>query len=163
MRGVAATLGMGDGAKNASYDEANKYLTQYAMNAANALGGATDGKIATALSGNASTHISNLAAQDVVRANIGLERMGLAAQQAFQTSGLPENQWLPFKQQWTASHDPRAFVLGEMPPSKAATFVKSLPADQQQTLAQQYNAAVMNGWVPAPAGWTPPQQPQGAQ
>lgn len=152
LRGLAATLGMGDGAKNASYDEANKYLTQYAVNKANTLGGATDSKIATMLSANASTHINNLAAQDVVRANIGLERMGLALQQAFQSSGLPENKWLAFKQDWTAKNDPRVFVLSEMPRDKAGAFVSSLPKHEQEALKAQYIQAVNSGWVPSLVG-----------
>lgn len=60
-----------------AYDEANKYLTQMAMAQPGATG--SNERLSTALSGNASTHISNLAAQDVVKANIALDRQNQAA------------------------------------------------------------------------------------
>ena len=48
-----------------NFDEAKKYLEQYAQGAASSMGPGSDAKLASALSANASTKISNLAAQDV--------------------------------------------------------------------------------------------------
>lgn len=148
-RSLLQTYGVtsADADKIKNYDEANKYLTGYAMNAANSFGAATDSKLASALSANASTHISNLAAQDVVRANLGLERMGIASQDAFAKSGLPGNQYLAFKQQWASQHDPSVFVMNEMPPDKVLSMVQGMKPAQRALLQQQYNDAVKNGWV----------------
>ena len=70
----------------ADYDETNKNLVAYAMSRANAAGGNTDSQLASTLESNANIHISNLAAQNVVKANMGLERMQQAAVQQFQNS-----------------------------------------------------------------------------
>ena len=58
---VGQSLGI-DPSQVANYDTANKYLTAYAAARAGAHGGTTDNQLATTLSSNASTHISNLAA-----------------------------------------------------------------------------------------------------
>lgn len=134
--------------KIASYDEANKYLTQYALNQSSNFGNATDSKLATTLSGNASTSISNLAAQDVVKANIGLERMKQAQINAFDASGLPASQYQKFSTRWNSQVDPRVFIVDQLAPDKKAALRDSMSAAQRQTFTSQYNAALQNGWIP---------------
>lgn len=109
-----------------SYDEANKYLTAYAQQSAGSFGPSTDSQLATALSANASTHISNLAAQDVVRSNIALERMNQVAGQIASSQGVTPGNFLQWKTQFGATVDPRAFALPDMPPADAQALVKSL-------------------------------------
>ncbi len=87
---IGQSLGV-DPSKVASYDEANKYLTAYAAARASRFGGGTDQQLATTLSSNASTHISNLAAQDVVKANIGLERMDQSQTRQLSTGFRPHD------------------------------------------------------------------------
>jgi hypothetical protein len=139
-----------DPSKIQSYDEANKYLTQYASAKASALGGGTDAKLATTLSGNASTHISNLAAQDVVKANIGLERMGQAQQAAFAASGLPASQYTTFASKFGSTVDPRVFVADQIEPAKVSAMVKGMKPAEQQQFKTQYNWAVQNGYINGP-------------
>lgn len=136
-----------DAQKIASYDEAKKYLTQYAAAKASALGGGTDSKLATTLSSNASTHISGLAAQDVVKANIGLERLGQAQQDAFSQSGLPPSQYSSWASKWGSTVDPRVFVADQMdPPQVKSMYSKMQPKEQAQFRAQ-YNWAVQKGYI----------------
>lgn len=111
--GVAKFVGI-DPEKIKSYDEAAKYLTQYASGAAGSFGPHTDQQLATALSGNASTHISNLAAKDVVKANIALERMKQAQVLAFEKSGQSPSQFADWSARWNTQNDPRAFLVDQM-------------------------------------------------
>jgi len=136
--------------KIASYDEANKYLTQYALNQANGFGATTDSKLATTLGGNASTSISNLAAQDVVKANIGLERMKQAQVNAFNTSGQPPQNYQQFSSQWNSTVDPRTFIWDQLDPTKRASIAAGMSPAQKTAFGNQYNYAVQQGWVPDP-------------
>lgn len=138
-----------DANKVQAYDEANKYLTQYASAKAGSLGGGTDAKLATTLAGNASTHISNLAAQDVVKANIGLERMDKAMTDAFAATGLPANQYANWKLQWAGKVDPRVFISDVAPDKVQAAYKKMTPKDQAQ-FRSTYNWAAQNGYIQGP-------------
>lgn len=149
VRGLIATLG-GPADKVASYDEANKYLTQYAQNKAATFGHGTDSQLAAAIAGNGNTHISNLAAQDVVKVNLGLERMEQARMQAWQNSGLPPSQYAQWKSQFGSTMDPRVFIADQMDPSKVQAMVKNMNPKQQATFRAQYNWAVQNGYINGP-------------
>jgi len=149
VRGLIATLG-GPADKVASYDEANKYLTQYAQQKAAGMGGGTDAQLAAAISGNGNTHISNLAAQDVVRVNIGLERMEQARMQAWQSANLPPSDYAKWKSQFGSMMDPRVFIADQMSPSKAQAMVNQMTPQQQATFRTQYNWAVQNGYIQGP-------------
>lgn len=138
-----------DPEKVQAYDEANKYLTQYASAKAGSLGASTDFKLATTLAGNASTHISNLAAQDVVKANIGLERMDKAMTDAFAATGLPANQYANWKLQWAGKVDPRVFIADVSPDKVQAAYKKMTPKEQAQ-FRTTYNWAVQNGYIEGP-------------
>jgi hypothetical protein len=149
VRGVVAMLG-GPADKVASYDEANKYLTQYAQQKAASFGHATDAQLSAALTGNGNTHISNLAAQDVVKVNMALERMDQARMQAWQSAGLPPAQYSQWKSQFGAAMDPRVFVADQLPAAKVGAMVKAMNAKEQATFRQQYNWAVQNGYINGP-------------
>lgn len=134
----------------ASYDEANKYLTQYASAKASSLGSGTDSKLATTLSGNASTHISGLAAQDVVKANIGLERMGQAQQDAFSQSGLPAAEYSKWASKFGSTLDPRVFIADQMDPAKVKGMYDKMQPKEQAQFRTQYNWAVQKGYLNGP-------------
>lgn len=149
--GVAKTFGI-DPNRIASYDEANKYLTQYAMAQASALGQGTDAKLATVLSGNANTHISNLAAQDVVRANIALERMKYALTDQFQKTGQPASKYSSWLAQANSRLDPTVFAWDSMSPAQKQAVAKKMTQQQKQAFTGQYNWAITNGYIPGPQG-----------
>lgn len=153
LRGALVTFGLASkeqAGKVASYDEANKYLTQYAQNKAASFGHGTDSQLAAAMTGNGSTKISNLAAQDVVKVNIGLERMEQARMQAWQNSGLQPSQYAQWKSQFGSTMDPRVFIADQMDPAKVQSMVKSMNPKQQATFRTQYNWAVQNGYINGP-------------
>lgn len=141
------SLGIVDPNKIQSYDEANKYLTQYAMNQAGALGEGTDAKLATTLSGNANTHISNLAAQDVVKANMALERMNQAAVNSFQQTGLSPSKYSAWKAQFASRVDPRVFAWDTLDADKKQAAYKSMNDAQRKQFTAQYNWALQNGFI----------------
>jgi hypothetical protein len=145
--GFLQSVGVVDPNKIQSYDEANKYLIQYAMNQAGALGEGTDSKLATTLSGNANTHISNLAAQDVVRANMALERMNQAAVNAFSQTGLSPDKFSTWKSQFASRINPSVFAWDTMDTSKKQAAYKSMNDAQRQQFTTQYNWALQNGFI----------------
>jgi hypothetical protein len=149
VRGLVATLG-GPADKVASYDEANKYLTQYAQQKAASFGHSTDAQLSAALTGNGNTHISNLAAQDVVKVNLALERMDQARMQAWQGAGLQPAQYAAWKSQFGATMDPRVFVADQLPVAKVGAMVKAMNPKEQATFRTQYNWAVQNGYINGP-------------
>jgi len=146
----------------ASYDEAQKYLTQYAQNAAANFGPETDAKLAASLTGNANTHISNLAAQDVVKANIGLERMQAAQVYGWQQARKdPSNQLTDADfNDWMANSartlDPRAFMLDKMTPQQRKGLFTQLEAKGNESdkanFAASLELANSSGLMPAPQG-----------
>lgn len=132
-----------------NYDEANKYLTAFASSQAGAMGAGTDSKLATALSANASTHISNLAAKDVVKANIGLERMKQAQAAAWDSSpdaGNPQT-FGSWATQWNNGADPRAFVVDLMSPKERADMIKDMKPGEQAKFLSTLRAAINTGVV----------------
>ena len=158
---VGQSLGI-DPAQVADYDQANKYLTAYAAARAGAHGGGTDQQLATTLSSNASTHISNLAAQNVVRANIGLERMDQAQIASFQkgldpATGQPTgqqftpDQFADYAARWNTAQDPRAFVADHLTPAQFDATVSGMQPAEQAKFRSTFNTALSNGWIDPPA------------
>ena len=100
-------------------DLAEKYLTQVAMGQAGVLGQGTNEKLATAIAGSPNTHIQNLAAQDVLRVMVGMERMKQMMYSDMQSAnggqGVSPDQFRTWRANWMTSHDPRAFILDQMP------------------------------------------------
>lgn len=139
-----------DANKIASYDEANKYLTQYASAKASSLGGGTDSKLATTLSANASTHISDLAAKDVVKANIGLERMSQAQAAAWNDAHLPESEYRTWASKFGATMDPRVFVADQLDPAHVKKLYSGMQSKEQAQFKAQYNWAVQNKYINGP-------------
>jgi len=134
-----------------NYDEANKYLTQYAMAQAGAMGQGTDEKLATAITGNANTHINNLAAQDVVKANMSLERMRQAGVLAFQQSGAGPQDFNKWMTSWASGMDPRAFALDQLAPKQRQQLLAEIakaPALERQRFGNSYNLAVKEHLLP---------------
>jgi hypothetical protein len=149
IKGVVAMLG-GPADAAADYDKANKYLTQYAQQKAAGMGGGTDAQLAATVSGNASTKISNLAAQDVVKVNMGLERMEQARMKAWESANLPPSDYAKWKSQFGSTMDPRVFVADQIDPSKVQGMVKKMNPKEQATFRTQYNWAVQNGFINGP-------------
>jgi hypothetical protein len=137
-----------------NFDEANKYLTQYAQQKAAGFGHGTDAQLAASISGNGNTHISNLAAQDVVKVNLALERMEQARTAAFQqqldAGAVKPSDYSSWKSKFGSTMDPRVFIADQVPIAKTQAMVKSMTPQQQATFKAQYNWAVQNGYINGP-------------
>lgn len=165
--GVSSVIGF-DPSTIANYDMANKALTNYAAARAGSHGGSTDSQLATTLSSNASTHISNLAATQVAQAAIGLERMDQAQAQAFQNAKDPTtgqamgtDQFANFSANWNRQMDPRAFIVDQLAPQDVTKLVSGMSPSEQQRFQSTFNSAVANGWVDKPS-WMKPSAPPAA-
>jgi hypothetical protein len=139
-----------DPEKIQSYDEANKYMIQYAMGKASQLGEGTDAKLATTLSGNASTSISKLASTDVVKANLGLEDMQNAQIRAFNASGQPPQNYQKFSTNWNANVNPSVFVWDYATPANRAKIAANMSPDERTQFTNQYNAALQSRYIKGP-------------
>ncbi len=164
LPGVGTALGF-DTNNIANYDQANKYLTGYAAARAGARGGTTDNQLATTLSSNASTSISNLAATNVVKANIGLERMDQAQVAGFQNgidpaTGQPTGQKLTpdqfsdYSAKFNTSMDPRAFIADQLTPQQFTATVNGMQPAERQRFQTSFTTALSNGWIDPPAWMT---------
>lgn len=114
----------------ANYDEATKYLTQIAMNMPNA--GNSVPALNSALTGNASTNISNMAATDVVKTQIALEKMQQAQTQAFNESGMSPSQFNKWQIDWNAKQDPRAYIMSELTPQQQQKVKDSIDTSEEK-------------------------------
>jgi hypothetical protein len=145
--GALSSVIGGDPTKIANYDEANKYLTAYASNQAANLGSGTDAKLATALSANASTHISNLAGVNVVKATIGLERMQQAQAQAFTQSGLPASSFDQWSANWNKTADARAYAFDLMSPQQRGAVLSGMTGATRTQFLNQVWSAAQGGFI----------------
>ena len=132
-----------------NYDEAKKYLVQYAM--ATGASPGTNDKLAAAFSGNASTDISNAAAVDVVKTNIALRRLQNAQVTAFnqakqQNPSLSPSQYSQWLVKFNNDQDPVAYGFDQMEPAQRKSYFKSLktPEAQNKFLASLKTAQDLN-------------------
>lgn len=129
----------------ASYDEANKYLTQTAQGTPNAT--RSDAGLNTALASSPSVHISNAAAQDVLKANIGFRRAEMANVMAWQKAGLDPGQypqWLARRQQGI---DPRAYSIDTLSPPQRSAFLSTLSGSAKTKFLNSVRDAISTGQI----------------
>ncbi len=129
----------------ASYDEANKYLIANASQAAGAMG--SDSRLASALSGNANTHISNLAAQDVVKANIALERAKMAQVSLFQSLGGRPEEFSDWAAEVNRKIDPRAFAVDLMDTEKRKKMFASMSPTDKKKFLESVRVGIQTGVI----------------
>ncbi len=128
-------------------DKADKYLTAFASGQAGSFSPNTNEKLATALSANASTHISNLAAQDVVKANIGLVKMKQAQADAFLSSGLPAEKFSDWAVKWNKDTDPRAFIADQMSKKDRTDMINKMKPSEKTAFLNSVQSAIATGLV----------------
>lgn len=145
LEGVRSFIGLGTDQGDASYDEAKKYLTAYAANTPGA--NRSDAGGATAASANASVNISPLAAQQVVRAAIGLERMRQAQTMEFNQSGQPGSAYDRYQSGAAAKADPRAFMADHQTPDERKTMLDKMTASQKANYLVSLRLGMKHGLV----------------
>ena len=129
-----------------SFDKANKYLQQIGRAQA-ADTGVSEGSLASALSANASTSISQGAAKDVLKANIGLERIKQAQAQAWDEQGQPSEQFQKWQAKWVRENDPRIYVFDLMEPKAQDVLLSNMNRVQLKNFLRAKQWAEANGYV----------------
>lgn len=143
--GIGAYLPGVDAKSIQAYDEANKYLTQTAQGSPNAT--RSDAGLNTALASSPSVHISNAAAQDVLKANIGFRRAEMANYAAFQNSGADPGQYSSFVAQRNQQIDPRAYSVDLLSPAQRSTFMQSLSPAAKTKFLSSVRDAMSSGMI----------------
>lgn len=133
-----------------SRDKADKYMTQYANNASAAFGPSTDARLASTITGNANSHIANLAADQVLVANMALEKMAQTQAAAFLATGKPKAGFLDWSSKWNNAADVRGFMLEDMPAKERIDMLtklkKSKPGEYNNVM-NSFQAAVDAGII----------------
>jgi hypothetical protein len=143
-------------AKAASYDEANKYLQQVANNAVANFGGqATNDKLAAAVTANPSVHVQQLAAEDVLKVMIAGDKMKQYVWQQAQAQGVQPADFANYTANWATTHDPRAFILDQLPQSRLDQLKSELVVNGKLTpdgakLVNTIKELRTNGQIPDP-------------
>jgi hypothetical protein len=111
--GAGPLLGI-DPAKIADYNEAKKYLNQYALQSSSVLGPKTNDGLASAVSANPSMTMDKLSVSQLSKAALGMERMqqtGVREFQALVNAGKASpGDFNKFMLEFSSEHDPRGFV-----------------------------------------------------
>lgn len=126
------------------YDEAHKYLMDWVTANGDT---STNDKLAAAFSSNASTKISNAAAQDVAKAALALRRMKQAQLEEFEASGLPESQYGKWAAKWNREQDPRIYGWDYMNDAKKKEFLQSVTGPKRDLIIMQLHRAAEAGFV----------------
>jgi hypothetical protein len=127
------------------YDLARKFLTAYSMNAPGA--NRSDAGLTTASNANASVTISPEAAKEVVRSNIGLERMRQAQVADFESSGRPPGQFSSASAEWNRKVDPKAFAVDMMSPADRQKYISGLSTDAQKRFLDSVRIGIKTGVI----------------
>ena len=143
---IAAKIGI-DPQKIASAEEFKKYATQATQATLAGLGEGTDSKLASAAAANPGTQLSKLGNQQLIDVLIAGQRAILAKNQAWQSSGLPPEQYNKFSTQWSRDIDPRVFVAQDMDQAGRYKMLDSLPKRDQEAFKQSWLKARAAGYV----------------
>lgn len=131
-----------------NYDEARKYLVQYARGAGDT---GTNDKLAAAFAGNPSLGISNAAAVDVVKTALSLRRMQNAQVRAFTSTGQSPSGYGKWSTEWNAENDPVAYGFDLMKGAERAKYFKGLSAEGKQKFLKSLQTATDLGVVAPPS------------
>lgn len=138
-KSLLVTLGAADEATAESvknFDEAKKYMIGAMLNRGQGLGINTNEKLAALSGASANTDISKLAAKDIVKTMVGLEKGQQAQYAAFEKSGLPPEKFASWAANWNKDRDLRAYAgfVDMKPTERMALISKMKPAEQKKFL-----------------------------
>src|SRR5579859_530723 len=135
-----------DPEKIKTFDEFNKYVTQAAQARAGVLGAHTDQQLATTLTANPSAHINDLAATDVLKANIALRNMQRTQTMEAAARGGKLN-FNGASAGLAGELDPRAFLAPYMTPKQSAALAKSLSATDRAKFNKTIDLGIKYGTI----------------
>lgn len=134
---LGVPLSAEDQAKAVNFDEAKKYLTDYANRRGAALGMGTDAGREMIHAANPSVDINKPAALDILKVIKGLERMQNAQVAASSSQGVQPGDYAAWRAGWNRSVDPAGFMADQIP---AAQRVKTFDAMKPAAQAKYVNA-----------------------
>jgi hypothetical protein len=154
IKSFAQSMGLGplagiDPENIKDFDEAKKYLTQYASQAGSPN---TNDKLAAAFAGNPSVGISNAASVDVLKTAMSLRRMQNAKVRAFQASGEQPDTYNQWAAKFNSSQDPVAYGFDMMSPEQRKKYVSGLSQAERQKFVGSLQTATQLGLVTPPSG-----------
>lgn len=129
-----------------SFDEARKYLTDYANRRGQAMGIGTDAGREMVHAANPSVDINKAAAQDIIKVLRGMERMQNAQVAAAQSAGIGPGQYSTWRAGWNRSVDPTGFMADQIPAAERAKQYDAMKPPQQVRYAKAVKAAVDAGY-----------------
>lgn len=127
------------------FDEARKLLERNAQDQMAKMGAGTEAKLASAVTSNASVKMSQLAAKDVIRMDIGLLRYRQAQAMAWESSASRPEEFNGWAATWNRTVDPRAFLWDMMTEPEKKAQLKAMPAKEKNRLLQTIQWAQTNG------------------
>lgn len=130
-----------------NFDEAQKYLTDYARQNGDS---GTNDKLAASFKANPSVGISNAAATQVAKSALTLRRMQQARTIAFENSGKSDEDYPKEAGKWNREHDPRAYGFDLMSPEQRKATLESLPAGKREIFMMDVQDALKNGIIKSP-------------
>lgn len=148
---VAATFGIPiEGAQDQAtlISEIDKYASQLARNSGAA--GNTDNQLAISITANPSASMDKMAARDVTKVLLGLERFNQGKILAAQASGVDPRQYADFAVNWGANIDPRAFAFDLMSPEAKGKLVNGMSDKEFEKFQQSLSTATQLGLVTPP-------------
>lgn len=131
--------------QQAKFDELNKYLTQYVNS--QGMSASSDARLASAITGSPSAHITTMANKDVVKAMIGLERMKQMAITDFRAQGGQPNAYSDYLSNWQNTHDPRAFVVDMLDDGQRKKMLDGMTAAQKLAFSRTLDIVERNPGV----------------
>jgi hypothetical protein len=141
-----------------NFDEARKYLVQYARGAGDT---GTNDKLAAAFAGNPSLGISNAASVDVVKTAISLRRLQNAQVRAFSSSQQSPADYSKWSTEFNATQDPVAYGFDMMDGAQRLKYFKGLSGEEKNKFLTSLKTAQQLGVIAppsaAPANAAPPQ------
>lgn len=143
---IAAKIGI-DPESVSSYEQFKKYATQAAQSTLAGLGDGTDSKLASAVAANPGTNLSKLGNEHLIDVLIAGQRGIQAKNQAWQTSGLPPEQYNKFSTTWNKEIDPRIFAAQDMDAASRYKMLDSLTKREQEAFKASWLKARNAGIV----------------
>ena len=152
IKSFAQSMGLGplagiDPEKIQNFDEARKYLVQYASQAGNT---GTNDKLAAAFAGNPNMNISNAAAVDVLKTALSLRRLQNAKVQEFDATGQQPSAYSRWATQFNSKQDPVAYGFDMMSPEQRQKYFSGLSGAARTKFIDSLQAATRLGLVAPP-------------
>lgn len=133
-----------EGLKN--FDEARKYLTDYANRRGAALGMGTDAGREMIHAANPSVDINKAAAQDIIKVIKGLERMQNAQVAAANAAHVPAAKYSSWRADWNRSVDPAGFMADQIPAAQRAKLLDKMTDTQVNRYLKGVQAGIDAGY-----------------